>query len=57
MIEAGTYMIAAAATKGSLKITNVIPKHLESITAKLEEMGVEVLDDDESVTVSYVELM
>ncbi len=53
MIEAGTYMIAAAATKGCLKITNVIPKHLESITAKLEEMGVEVTDDDESVTVAY----
>ena len=51
MIEAGTYMIAAAATKGSLKITNVIPKHLESITAKLEEMGVSVVEDDESVVV------
>jgi len=53
MIEAGTYMLAAAATKGSLKIKNVIPKHLESITAKLAEMGVEVVDDDESVTVTY----
>ncbi len=54
MIEAGTYMIAAAATKGCLKIHNVIPKHLDSITAKLEEMGVKVSDDDESVTVEYV---
>ena len=53
MIEAGTYMLAAAATKGSLKVKNVIPKHLESITAKLAEMGVEVVDDDESVTVTY----
>ncbi len=53
MIEAGTFMLAAAATKGSLKIKNVIPKHLESITAKLAEMGVEVIDDDESVTVTY----
>ena len=53
MIEAGTYMIAAAATKGSLRITNVIPKHLESITAKLAEMGVEVTDEDDAVTVSY----
>ncbi len=53
MIEAGTYMMAAAATKGSLKIKNVIPKHLESITAKLEEMGVEVIDEDDSVTVTY----
>ena len=53
MIEAGTYMLAAAATKGNLKIKNIIPKHLESISAKLEEMGVEVIDDDESVTVAY----
>lgn len=53
MIEAGTYMLAAAVTKGSLKITNVIPKHLESITAKLAEMGVEVEDGDDFVTVSY----
>ena len=42
MIEAGTYMTIAAATGGSLKIKNVIPKHLESITAKLTEMGVEI---------------
>ncbi len=55
MIEAGTYMLAAAATKGSLRIKNVIPKHLESITAKLAEMGVEVIDDDESITVTYRE--
>ncbi len=53
MIEAGTYMFAAAITKGNLKITNVIPKHLESITAKLEEMGVEVEDGDDCVTVKY----
>ncbi len=53
MIEAGTFMFAAAATKGSLKITNVIPKHLESITAKLEEMGVEVENGDDYVTVTY----
>ncbi|MBE6636342.1 MAG: UDP-N-acetylglucosamine 1-carboxyvinyltransferase [Ruminococcaceae bacterium] len=53
MIEAGTFMLAAAATKGSLTISNVIPKHLESITAKLQEMGVEVIEDDETVSVSY----
>ncbi|MBQ4054416.1 MAG: UDP-N-acetylglucosamine 1-carboxyvinyltransferase [Clostridia bacterium] len=52
MIEAGTYMIAAAATGGKLRITNVIPKHLESITAKLEEMGVEVIEEDDSVVVT-----
>ena len=52
MIEAGTYMICAAATGGSLKITNVIPRHLESITTKLEEMGVEVEEGDDYITVS-----
>jgi len=51
MIEAGTYMIAAAATKGRLRIKNVIPKHLESISAKLEEMGVSVEMGDDYVTV------
>jgi len=46
-ITAGTYMVAAAATKGNVLIKNVIPTHLESITAKLIEMGadVEVYDD------------
>lgn len=38
-IEAGTYMLAAIATKGELTITNVIPKHLESVAAKLREVG------------------
>jgi len=52
MIEAGTFMVLAAATKGKLKITNVIPKHLESISAKLEEMGATLEEGDESVTVS-----
>ena len=51
MIEAGTYMIAAAATKGNVRITNVIPKHLDSISAKLEEMGVEIEEHDDSVIV------
>lgn len=52
MIEAGTYMIAAAATGGTLEIHNVIPRHLESISAKLQEMGVEVEDFDDYVVVS-----
>ena len=51
MIEAGTFMIAAAATRGTLRINNVIPKHLESITAKLTEMGVQVEEFDDSVLV------
>ncbi len=52
MIEAGTFMIAAAATKGRLYIDNVIPEHLEAITAKLTEMGVEVEEFDDAVLVS-----
>ncbi len=50
-IEAGTYMVAAAATHGDVLVTNVIPKHLESITAKLVEMGVEIIENDDSVRV------
>ena len=41
-IEAGTYMVAAAATGGDVLVKNVIPKHLESITAKLVETGAEI---------------
>lgn len=51
-IEAGTYMVAAAATKGDVLIKNVIPKHLESITKKLEDCGVTVEEFDEAVRVS-----
>ena len=50
-IEAGTYMAAVAAAGGEVRITNVIPKHLECITAKLQEMGVEVEEEDEAVIV------
>lgn len=50
-IEAGTYMVAAAATKGDVLIKNVIPKHLESISAKLIECGVNVEEFDDSVRV------
>lgn len=51
MIEAGTYMFAAAATKGDVIVKNVIPKHLEAITAKLEEIGCEVEEGDDSIRV------
>ncbi len=51
MIEAGTYMLAAAATKGDIVVKNVIPKHLEAITAKLLEIGCEVEEFDDSVRV------
>ena len=50
-IEAGTYMVAAAATGGDVTVKNVTPKHLESISAKLEEMGVTVEEGDDSVRV------
>lgn len=51
MIEAGTFMIAAAATRGCVRINNVIPKHLESIAAKLDEIGVTVEELDDAVLV------
>ena len=51
MIEAGTYMFAAAATRGDILVKNVIPKHLEAITAKLEEIGCEVQEFDDAVRV------
>ncbi|MDF2473376.1 MAG: UDP-N-acetylglucosamine 1-carboxyvinyltransferase [Anaerocolumna sp.] len=50
-IEAGTFMLAAAATKGNVLIKNVIPKHLEAITAKLVEVGVTVEEYDDAVRV------
>ena len=50
-IEAGTYMVAAAATGGDVTINNVIPKHLESITNKIMDCGVTVLEGDESVRI------
>ncbi len=50
-IEAGTYMAAVAAAGGEVLIKNVIPKHLECITAKLLEMGVEVEERDDAVLV------
>ncbi|MBQ8326569.1 MAG: UDP-N-acetylglucosamine 1-carboxyvinyltransferase [Lachnospiraceae bacterium] len=50
-IEAGTYMFAAAVTKGDVTVKNVIPKHLESITAKLLEIGCEVEESDDAVRV------
>ncbi len=50
-IEAGTYMAAAAATGGKVLVKNVIPKHMECITAKLEEMGVHIEEYDDSILV------
>ena len=50
-IEAGTFMFAAAVTKGDVTVKNVIPKHLESITAKLLEIGCEIEESDDAVRV------
>ena len=50
-IEAGTFMLAAAATKGDVTVKNVIPKHLEAISAKLLEVGCEVEEFDDAVRV------
>lgn len=50
-IEAGTYMVAAAAAGGDVVVSNVIPKHLDVITAKLRETGVQVGEYDEAVRI------
>ena len=50
-IEAGTFMMAAAITKGDITVKNVIPKHLECISAKLSEIGCEVEESDDAVRV------
>ena len=51
-IEAGTYMIAAAATGGDVTINNIIPKHMERISRKLVEMGVEIYEYDDAIRVT-----
>jgi len=50
-IEAGTFMMAAAATKGDIIVRNVIPKHLEAISAKLIETGCQITEEDDAVRV------
>lgn len=50
-IEAGTFMCAAAITRGDITVKNVIPKHLEAVSAKLTEMGCEVVEFDEEIRV------
>lgn len=50
-IEAGTYMIAAAITGGDVLVKNIIPKHMDSLTAKLEEMNVKVAEWEDSIRV------
>ena len=50
-IEAGTYMAAVAATGGNVLVKNVIPKHMDCITSKLEEMGAEVIPYDDAIRI------
>ncbi|MCR4618574.1 MAG: UDP-N-acetylglucosamine 1-carboxyvinyltransferase [Lachnospiraceae bacterium] len=50
-IEAGTFMFGAAITHGDVMVKNVIPKHLESISAKLIEIGCEIMEEDDCVRV------
>ncbi len=50
-IEAGTFMCAAAVTRGDITVKNVIPKHLEAISAKLLELGCEIIEGDDEVRV------
>mgnify|MGYP000970539731 CR=1 FL=1 len=54
-IEAGTYMLAAAATRGDVTVRNVIPKHMESLTAKLTEMNVKVIENGDWIRVIGVD--
>ena len=54
-IEAGTYMTAVAATGGQVLIKNIIPKHMDCITAKLQEMGVEVEEREDTLLVRRTE--
>ena len=52
MIEAGTYMVAVAATGGKVTVNNIIPKHMETVSTKLAEMGVEIEEYDDSIVVT-----
>ena len=51
-IEAGTFMIIAAATNGDILVRGVIPKHLEAVTAKLQKIGVKVVEYDDAIRVT-----
>jgi len=52
MIEAGTFMVAAAMTGGRVHVTNLIPKHMETVSTKLMEMGVQIDEHDDAITVT-----
>ena len=50
-IETGTFMLAAAITRGEVLLRNVVPDHIKSITAKLRECGVQIMDNDDGILV------
>ncbi len=50
-IEAGTFMFAAAVTRGDVTVKNIIPKHMEAICSKLKDMGCEIVEDDDTIRV------
>ena len=50
-IEAGTFMVAAAITRGDVLIENAVPEHMTALIAKMREMGVEIIEEDEGVRV------
>ncbi len=52
MIEAGTFMVAAAVTGGKVNVANIIPKHMETVSTKLLEMGAQIEEFDDSITVT-----
>ncbi len=52
MIEAGTFMVAAATVGGRVHVTNIIPKHMETVSTKLIEMGVQIEEHDDAITVT-----
>ncbi len=52
MIEAGTFMVAAATAGGRVHVTNIIPKHMETVSTKLIEMGAQIEEHDDSITVT-----
>ena len=54
-IEAGTFMVAAAATRGDVLVDGVVPEHVKPITAKLKEMGIEVIEYEKSIRVKATE--
>lgn len=56
-VEAGTFMVAAAITGGNVLVQNAVPEHLTSLIAKMEEMGVTIIEEDEGIRVIGTDLL